>query len=195
MEFDFTNTSDQGYTVLPPDRYDVKSTEWWLRKKEETGNIVIDMDMEVISGDYQGESVRNFHAITQQESTKGFLLRMLKALGIVEDGDRGKNGELKVEFVYGDEDDNGRVEVTAVEVNGEEREVEGREAVAVVTKRPDQATGETRTGVARLEQAGSGSNDGEEDKKEKKEEKPKGGKKASGGGSKKGSKGKGNVPF
>jgi len=195
VEFDFTNTSDQGFTVLPPDRYDVRSVEWWLRKKEDTGNIVIDMDMEVISGDYEGETVRNFHAITQQESTKGFLLRMLKALGIVEDGDRGKNGELKVEFIYGDEDDNGRVEVTAVEVNGEEREVEGREAIAVVTKRPDQATGETRTGIARLEPAGPGSDDDEEDEKEKKEDKPKSGGKKTSSGSKKGGKGKSKVPF
>lgn len=148
--FDFTNTSDKGYAVLPPGEYQIRTGEWWLRKKEDTGNLVIDMDTEIIAGAYKGETPRYFHSITTQEFSKGYLLRMLKALGIIVDGDRGDKGELMAEFVYGDQDENGRVQILSVEVNGEAREVEGLRAGAVVTPRNDKVTGERITSISKL---------------------------------------------
>lgn len=170
MQFDFTNTSDQGFASIPPGEYAVKVTEWWYRLKEETGNYVIDMDLEITEGEYDGESIRNFHAISIDDNgnptpkTMGFLLRVLTAFGIVEPDDRGPKGQLKVEFVYGDEDDSGRVEIVAVEVNGDEREIEGREGLAVVAKRED-ADG---TGVRRIEPLTDDDEDDEEEEKPKK---------------------------
>lgn len=148
--FDFTNTSEQGFAILPPGEYQIRTKEWWLRKKEETGNLVIDMDTEIITGTYKGETPRYFHSITSQEFSKGYLLRMLKALGIITEEDRGDKGELKAEFVYGDTDENGRVQILSLEVNGDPREVEGLRATAVVTARNNPKTGERITGINQL---------------------------------------------
>lgn len=149
--FDFTNTSDQGFAVLPVGEYQIRTGEWWLAKKEETGNLVIHMDTEIIEGQYKGETPRYFHSITSQEFSKGYLLKMLKALNIIQEGDRTDKGELKAEFVYGDTDDSGKVQILSIVINGEDREIEGLRATAVVTARNDKNTGERITGISRLQ--------------------------------------------
>lgn len=152
MIFDFSDVSDQGYTVLPPDRYAVITTdEWWLRKKEETGNMIIDMDVEVTAGKYKGETTRYFHTITNDDTTLGFLLRFLRSIGIIKDGDRKPDGALKVQLNYGEKDQNGRVRITSISVNEDQRVVAGWQALAVVTERVDQSSGEKRSNISRFE--------------------------------------------
>jgi len=148
--FDLSNTTEQGFVMLAPGEYKARTKEWWLRKKEETGNLIIDIDLEITEGNYKGETPRYFHVITDQEFSKGYLLRMLKGVQIIEDGDRDEKGNLRVELVYGKTDDNGRVQIISVKVNDEEREVEGLSTKAVVKARNNKE-GERVTGVDRLE--------------------------------------------
>jgi len=153
--FDFTGVNDQGFTQIPVGRYEARTVEWWLRKKEDTGVLVIDIDMEIISGTYKGETSRYFHSITDQEFSKGYLLRMLKGVGIISDDDRGANGELKAEFVYGETDENGRVRIVSMKVNDEEREVDDLVCTAVVESYNNNR-GERVTGIKKLEEPKDG---------------------------------------
>lgn len=151
MRFDLTNVDDQGYTILPPDRYAVVTTDdWWLRRKEENDNVIIDVDVEITAGKYKGETTRYFHTITNTEQTLGFLLRFLRSIGVIRDGDRDAKGSLVVEFVYGDKDERGRVKIKAISVNGDERAVAGYKAIAVLTEYKDNA-GEKRSSISRFE--------------------------------------------
>jgi len=153
--FDFTGVNDQGFTQIPVGRYEARTVEWWLRKKEDTGVLVIDMDMEITSGTYKGETSRYFHSITDQEFSKGYLLRMLKGVGLISDDDRGANGELKAEFVYGETDENGRVRIISMKVNDDEREVDGLACIAVVESYNNNK-GERVTGIKKLEETKDG---------------------------------------
>lgn len=151
MRFDLTNVDDQGYTILPPDRYAVVTTDdWWLRKKEENQNVIIDVDVKITAGKYTGEVTRYFHTITDTEQTLGFLLRFLRSIGVIRDGDRDEKGSLVVEFIYGDKDTRGRVRIKAISVNGDERPVAGYKAIAVLTEYKDTA-GEKRSSISRFE--------------------------------------------
>lgn len=152
MQFDFTSVTDQGFVILPPGRYAVVTTdEWWLRRKEGSENTIIDIDVEVTAGKYKGETTRYFHTITNTDQTLGFLLRFLRAIGLIRDGDRGAKGELRAEFIYGEKDDRDRVRLKTISVNGEERSVAGNKAIAVLTEYTDNATGDKRSRIARFE--------------------------------------------
>ena len=149
MEFDFTNVSDTGFVELEPGRYKVVTQDWWKRVKEDTGNVVLDIDLKVTEGKFDGSTIRYFHTITNKEISKGFLLAMFSAVGLIREGDRGNGGSLKPRFVFGDKDDKGRERVVSLSVNGQERKVEGLLATAVVVK------GESRSQVQRLEAVGA----------------------------------------
>jgi len=153
FEFDFSNVSDEGYTVIDPGRYEVKVSEVWMRKKEETGNFVLDMDMEITkcpNKKFTGENIRHFHAIKPgDERSKAILFRLMRNLNVIQDGDRGEDGDLRFAFSFGEKDDNGRMKIVGATVNGEERKVEGAKCIAVVTKNDRTSSG---IGVARIEQ-------------------------------------------
>ncbi len=150
MKFDFTNVDDGGFLVLPPDRYVIETTEdWWMRRKEENDNIIIDVDVEITAGNYKGEVTRYFHTITDQDKTLGFLLRFLKNIGIIQDDDRDKKGNLKAEFIFGEKDDNNRVKIKAISINGKERKVAGYKSIATVTEY--EYNGEKRTSIRQFE--------------------------------------------
>jgi len=153
MEFDFTGVNESGFVLVKPGRYEVEVDQWYKRRKEETGNDVFDVDVKFTDGPYQGQTVRYFTGVT--EKSIGFVLAMFSALGLVSDKDRvlgadGQPGPLKAKAVYGEKDSYGRQEVTAIEVNGENRPVKGRKAIAVITNEPN-ASGEMTTRVQRLE--------------------------------------------
>lgn len=157
MQFDFSGVTDQGFVVLPPGRYAVVTTDdWWLRRKEGSENTIIDIDVEVTAGKYTGETTRYFHTITNTDNTLGFLLRFLRAIGLIKEGDRGEKGELRAEFIYGDKDERGRVKIKNIVVNGDTRNVAGYRAIAVLTEFKDDTTGEKRSRIARFEPAEQG---------------------------------------
>lgn len=155
MKFDLTNVSDQGFVILPPDRYAVVTTdEWWVRKKEETNNIVVDVDVAITAGKFAGETIRYFHTITNDDQTLGFLLQFLRRIGVIRDGDRDAKGRLTVEFDCGkpeEKDSKGRTRIKSILINGEPRPVAGYKAIAVVTERLNEATGEKRTYISGFE--------------------------------------------
>jgi len=155
LKFDFTNTDDMGFTQLPPAKYPVVTEQWWFYKKAESGNLVVSVGTKVTSGKFAGETSRYFQTLRLGEGghidakSMGFLLLMLRNLGIIRDGDRkGKEGKLIAEFIYGETNDDGHIRIKAVSVNGEERPVEGLKATAVVTVRDDD---KTKTGISRLD--------------------------------------------
>ncbi len=172
MEFYMDDVNEQGFASIPVGEYAVAVGEWWYRHKEDTGNYVIDMDLHIVDGEYEGETMRNFHAIAIDKEgnatakTKGFLYQMLKAFGFVDEKPD------KIEFIYGDEDDDGRVEIISVEVDGKEVDVAGKTALAVVTSRVDTKTKEKLTGVSRILRLEDDEEDEEEEAAEE-EEKPK----------------------
>lgn len=155
MKFDLTNVSDQGFVILPPDRYAVVTTdEWWVRKKEETNNVVVDVDVVITAGKFAGETTRYFHTITNDDQTLGFLLQFLRRIGVIRDGDRDAKGRLTVEFDCGkpeEKDSKGRTRIKSILINGEPRPVVGYKAIAVVAERLDEATGEKRTYISGFE--------------------------------------------
>jgi len=156
-EFDFTNFNDSGFTVVEAGRYAAKTTGWKYRVKE-NGNQVFYIDIEINGGDYDGETMRYFHTVTDNKKSKGFFLRLLRELSIIKDGDRergGKEKNLHVKADYGDKDDNGYVEIPTITVNGEKRKVAGLKTTAVVINKPNNETGDTEHWVDRLETAGS----------------------------------------
>lgn len=153
MQFDLTNITDQGFVVLPPDRYAVVTTDdWWVRQKEGSDNKIIDVDVKVVAGNYKDEITRYFHTITNNEQTLGFLLRFLRSVGVIKEGDRGADGKLVVKFNFGEKDGRGRVKIKSVMINDQERAVAGYKAIAVITEYTDNNTGDKRTSIDRFEQ-------------------------------------------
>lgn len=151
MKFDFTNVSEAGFVVIPPARYKVVTSKWFYNVKEATGNVVFSIDAKILEGDYKEETVRCFQTVTQNEKSKGFMLALLSNLGIVDQKDRGPNGELAVEFVFGDKLENGQTEVKGIKVNEQPRAVEGRKGIAVVTQYKPEGAEEKRSKVDRFE--------------------------------------------
>ena len=153
VQFDLSNFNSSGFAVIPPGRYQAKTEGWLYWEKQETGNIVLGIDVEFTEGEYKGESRRYFHVITQKDASKGYFFRLLTALGILQEGDRGDNGELNVGLEFGGTDDNGRTEVTAITVNGEQRDItKSIPCTAVVTNQTNDQSGEKQDWVNRLEQ-------------------------------------------
>ncbi len=139
MKFDFTNISDTGGVVLTPGRYLISTKENWTVSETQSGHIRLYVPFEVLEdGDFQGASSAYYHTImTSGEPQKirtnmMYTLRLYAALGLISETDRGNNGALQAEFEYGDKDENGRVAVRALVVNGERRVLSGLHAVAVV---------------------------------------------------------------
>jgi len=148
FEFDFTDVSPAGFITLPPGRYPVETGERWMMRKNEKGNYIIEVDLKVTAGEYKGQTPRYFHVIVaDNESTKSFLYRFLSNTGVVQEGDRGPNGELKFSFNFGEKetDDSGveRVAITSANVNGEQRRLTGLSGTAVVVKND-----QTKSGVS-----------------------------------------------
>lgn len=162
LKFNFQNVSDEGFAVLPPGRYEVTTGNWSAVEKE-TGNIVLMVNLIVAEDDvdFAGESVAYFQTLMpggpaeKVRTSHRFFLRMLNALGVISSDDRGPNGELDVELIPGEKnEETGRVQIEGVEVNGEARKLTGYKALAVVVK-----NNKTQTGVSidRLEPiAGAG---------------------------------------
>ncbi len=139
MKFDFTTISDSGGVTLTPGRYLVSTKANWTVSETQSGHMKLYVPFEVLEdGDFQGASSAYYHTImTSGEPQKirtnlMYTLRLYSALGLIVDTDRGQNGALEAEFEYGDKDENGRVAVRALIVNGERRTLDGLNAVAVV---------------------------------------------------------------
>ncbi len=151
MKFDFTNVSEAGFVTIPVGRYKVETGKWYYGVKEETGNVTFHVNAKILDGDYKDETIRGFQTVTQNERSKGFMLAMLSNLGITNDADRGPNGELEVEFVFGDKLENGLTEVKGCKVNNQPRAVEGRKGTAVVTHYKAEGSEEKRSKIDRFE--------------------------------------------
>lgn len=150
MKIDFTDTSFGGIVLIPEGRYTVKLTDWYKRTKEDTGNIVFDMDFEIQEGKFKGQNLRHFQTLSNNAASKPMFLGLLGSLGVAKEEDRGPKGELEVELKYGGQDDRNRQEVKKVLVNGQERPATGYKAIAVVTHRKTD-DGEKRHNVQRIE--------------------------------------------
>lgn len=167
MKFDLTDFNDSGFVVVPPGSYEVETRGWQMWVKEETGNTVIAIDTEIVKGEYAGSNVRRIITIKEgDKDSVGRYMRTLSQLGIIKDGDRELHPDKKllVDAVYGDEDGYGRTNITAIDVNGEKRKVEGIKATAIVTSY--ESGGETRSSIDRFEPAGKASASGASGKKD-----------------------------
>lgn len=153
LDIDFTDVSETGVMVTPG-QYLVKVTDVYARVKEDTGNLVFDIDLVITSSEYKGVSVRMFQSLTDNPQSKSFMLSMLTALQALKPEDRKKSGELKVKFVYGEEDTYGRTKVKALEVNKEKRNLVGLTAIADINNRTTPA-GDKVNNVRRLRKADS----------------------------------------
>ena len=136
FKVNLTGITDDGYTVLPPGRYNVETDEWFAKTKEETGNLVFRVMLVVQDGEYEGEKAAYFQTLIADgapdklRTNRRFLLRLLNSIGVIVPEDQKE--ELQVEFAFEEPDDESEwVGVKAVVVNGETREVSGRKAVAV----------------------------------------------------------------
>ncbi len=152
--FDFTGVSEAGFVTVKPGRYNVVVDEVKVRVKAETGNVVFDVDSKIVgNAEYEGTNLRYFQTVSDKEISKGFLLQMLGAIGVISEADRGTDGTLKVKLAFGKTDDDGKKEVLGVEVNGQKRPFKGANAVAVVIKRTDGKDGHS---VDKLEKREAG---------------------------------------
>lgn len=158
FEMDFSDLNDQGYRTPEPGQYPVKTTKWQMRQNHK-GNFIVEVDLEITAGEYAGESQRYFHVITQDAATtKTFLFRLMRALGVVRDGDRGEDGGLKFQFEFADGAEKAyqymqegeRVEISGAKVNGNVRVLTEVPATAVIVKND-----QTKSGISvdRLEPA------------------------------------------
>lgn len=142
LGFDFTNTTEAGWTVFPADKYVVVTDDWYTYIKDETGNTVYIIDLKIKKGEFKGEKLRHFQTVTGENLSRRIMLTMLSQMGIIKEGDRGPNNELKVEFVKGDLDKeytkNERYRVKGVKVNGTLRKLAGYTCVATVSITEDQ---------------------------------------------------------
>lgn len=158
MQFDFTGITDSGSVTLTPGRYDVSTQGNWTASETQGGHMRVYVPFTVQGdGEFSGASSAYYHTVMASgepakiRANKVFTLRLFTALGLLTENDRLTDGSMKAEFKYGGKDDNGRTAITALMVNGEERKLEGRSAIAVVTVNPN-----TQSGIAvdRLEPAG-----------------------------------------
>lgn len=140
MKLDLTGIVDEGgYVVLNPGRYSIETKSPWFAKKSEAGNLVLRIPFTVLEdGEFKGAPNSYFHTIMldgaadKLRTNKLFTYRLLASLGVLAEEDRGKEGELGLEFDFGDTDDRGNVEVHSIKVNGERRALDGKYGTAVV---------------------------------------------------------------
>jgi len=140
MVLDFTGLIDDGgFVELPPGRYDVVTKPEWSIKRTANGeNLSLRVPFTVTErNEFEAANSSFFHTIMLKgaadkvRQNKLFTLRLLTALGIVTDEDRGPKGELQTSWVFGDENDYGSTAITGIKVNGQSRSLGGRVAVAV----------------------------------------------------------------
>lgn len=135
---DFTETTADGFVVVPPGRYKADSSAWQRRVKD-NGNIVHDIDFTVTEGEFKGERLRYFQTIVpdDQSSIRRFR-RILDILGLVTEADRNEEGELKAKFDYGEETDWGALPVQSIAVNDVEKSIIGIPVILEVSNRASQ---------------------------------------------------------
>lgn len=142
MKFDFTGILDDGgFVNLTPGRYNIVTKSEWSAGKSKSNdkNLVLRIPFTVLdSGEFEGAQSSFFHTIMadgaadKMRTNKVFTLRLLTALGLVSDEDRGAKGELEIEYEFGAKEDNDRVPLHSLIVNGQRRSLEGCYGVAVV---------------------------------------------------------------
>jgi len=146
---DFTGVQPAGGALVDKGRYPVETTRWRAYEKEDTGNVVIMINYKIIDGKFKGEELVDFQVVTGEEDNKRFLLALFSNLGIITREEISQDG-LKWEFTFGDQDENGRTELTGAKVAGEKRSIIGRKAIAQVGHRTDNE-GNKRNDVRRVE--------------------------------------------
>ena len=161
MKLDFTGLMDDGGPSLSPGRYEVITNEDWTAKETVNENISLRVPFTVVEiGDSEGLVSSFYHTISVNGAAKDlrtsklFTLRLLTALGIISEEDRGPKDELEADFEFGkDKNEWDSVPVHAIIVNGNRRKLSGRVAIAVV-----EATDKTKSGikVERLEPCPTG---------------------------------------
>lgn len=140
MKLDLTGLIDDGgFVNLNPGRYSVVTKDKWVSHMSDNGNLILRVPFTVLDkGEFEGATNSLFHTImldgeaSKMRTNKIFTLRLLSSLGIITEDDRGANGELGIEFDFGDKDDKGKVDVHSILVNNQRRNLGGRHATAVV---------------------------------------------------------------
>lgn len=149
MKLDFTGLiDDSGFTNLPPGRYEVVTKPEWTAKKTVNDNMSLRVPFTVLErNEFEGSSSSFFHTIMVKgpadklRQNKMFTLRLLTALGILSEDDRGPKGELETEFIFGDKNEYDSVMVTGIKVNGASRNLGGRVATAVSVTDSESSSG------------------------------------------------------
>jgi len=151
---DMTNQNEQGFTVLPAGRYISEITGWQEHVKK-NNNEVHWIDLRIMDGDFEGETLRYFQTITEQPRSLGFFSRMIRDLALISEEDRTPEGQLGFKLQYGpdlevDRSDETKVrDVIAVLPNGDEdeaRKVIGCQCVAVVEQTTEERKGHPQEG-------------------------------------------------
>ena len=133
--FDFKGVGDEGFREVPAGRYQFVTKEWFVYKKEETDNKVMVCFSEITddpehNGEFKGERIANFQTITP--NSHGFVLSLMKTLGVIKDDDRKEDGSLDFLMAFGEVNDKGWMSLTHALVNGEKRDIVGIKGVAVM---------------------------------------------------------------
>jgi len=135
MSVNFGDVNDSGFLVIRPGVYQANVIDWKMYVKEETGNSIYQLEFEFLGGDYKGEKIRYWHNIGKDARSRGYLFNFYKNLGLVRDGDRAEDGNLIVDAVYGEVDEDGKTAINKLIVNGVERPTIGCKAnLTVVNK-------------------------------------------------------------
>lgn len=132
LDFSFDDVNESGFVVIRPGRYIGKVTDWRFYTNEDTGNDLFQIEFELVGGDYAGETIRMWRRV--DKSTRTSLFRLYKNLGLIRDGDRTDDDKLNVTALFGETDDKGKVAITKLVVNGEERPVIGAKATLVIVE-------------------------------------------------------------
>lgn len=130
---DFSGTDRFGST-LPAGNYVGEVIAWQARLKSED-KLIHDIDF-VITGEdkFAGESLRYWHTVMRggRTSPKSQLMALLEDLQIITEEEQ-RQDSLEIKMHWSEEDDYGRRELLAIEVNGEERTPIGAKAELSVT--------------------------------------------------------------
>ena len=130
LTMNFHDVNESGFVVVQPGRYGGKVSDWKFYHKEDSGNNIYQLEFTLTSGEYEGEKLRTWQVVNSER--RGEVFRLYKNLGLIRDGDRGEDQNLAVTALFGDTDDAGKIEVTHLVVNGDERPVIGARATLIV---------------------------------------------------------------
>ena len=146
FNLNFDGLNDKGFVVIRPGRYVGKIVDWRFYVKEETANALFQLEFELVGSDYAGKTIRFWQSIgksdggntiTSTPDDAGRVYRLYKNLGLVMADDRQADKPLDLQAVFGAADENGKLQVTHLSVNGDKRPVTGAKATLVIVESQD----------------------------------------------------------